>query len=335
MRNTFISIISSVLIVFAVLILAYFYMPFFQIEAIGQTPDDFFGTTITTINGSDTLSASRTTINNNFSALNSGKIENSTSSLPHLTTLANLTTVGTIGTGVWRGTAIEVGYAGTGTTSPSLNQIILGNGSSGFKTVSGFGTTGQYLISNGAGQAPSWQTAAIDQSADYNWTGSNTFSGTLTVSAASTFSSTSTFSGPVVFTGRAQMCAGGMGYQTPGTTGNQVISHSLGATPTFVSIHVWAAKGTENAQSFGIATTTPFTGAINQNSTWSYLDTGGSVQSGAGQSTTTIVHLTSPYSYEDKVSASITALTSTNFTLNWATNGTDYNARFYEWSVCR
>jgi hypothetical protein len=57
-------------------------------------------------------------------------------------------------------------------------MVILGNGTAGFKVVSGFGTSGQFLTSNGSGAAPTWTTSAIDQGADYTWTGTHTFSAT-------------------------------------------------------------------------------------------------------------------------------------------------------------
>lgn len=150
---------------------------------------EMLGTTITTINANDTIKDSRTTINNNFTALNNGKIEISTTTLPALTTLANLATVGTITSGTWRGTAIEVGYNGTGTTSPTTNQVILGNGASGFKVVSGFGTSGQLLQSQGASQPPIWVSTSVDEGLNYDWTGLHTWTATTTF-ATSTIAST-------------------------------------------------------------------------------------------------------------------------------------------------
>jgi hypothetical protein len=137
------------------------------------------GTTISTITGTETVSyALKTTTNNNFTALNNGKVETSTTtmylitSLPNLATAPNLATIGTITTGIWNATAIPVNKGGTGSTSPSLYQVMLGNGSNGLTVASSTGTTGQYLVSNGTGAYPSWQTSAIDQTLDYNLTGS-------------------------------------------------------------------------------------------------------------------------------------------------------------------
>ena len=146
----------------------------------GQT----YGSSITTINATDTLKDSRTTINDNFTALNAGKIENASTSIAAITTLNNLTsasslaTIGTITTGVWSGTAIAVGKGGTGTTSPSQYQIILGNGSAGLTVASSTGTSGQFLTSNGTAAYPNWTTSSIDQSLNYTWTGNHYFNNT-------------------------------------------------------------------------------------------------------------------------------------------------------------
>lgn len=149
---------------------AYNYLPLSFFE---ESPR--LGSSITTIASTDTLRDSRTTINDNFTALNNGKIENSTTSVAAITTLSNLVTVGTITSGTWTGTGIDVARQGTGTTSPSSNQVILGNGSSGFKTVTGWGTTNYVLTSNGGVAAPTWQLAQSDQSLNYLWTGSHRF----------------------------------------------------------------------------------------------------------------------------------------------------------------
>jgi hypothetical protein len=154
--------------------------------------DTPMGTAVTQITGSDKLSDLDTLINTISSELNAGKIEISTTTLPLITTLSGLTsasslaTIGTIATGVWNGTAIGVGYGGTGTTSPTSNYVMLGDGSNGLKVTSGLGTSGQFLTSNGAGSAPTWQTSSVDQSLDYTWTGHHIFSSLFATNASST-----------------------------------------------------------------------------------------------------------------------------------------------------
>lgn len=142
------------------------------------------GTTLTTILGTDTLSASRSVINANFEALNNGKIENASTSIAAITTLANLATVGTITSGTWTGTAIAVNKGGTGTTTLSQYQVMLGNAGSGFTTPTGWGSSGQFLTSNGAGAAPSWQSSTVNQGDNYTWTGQHTFNGATTTNIA-------------------------------------------------------------------------------------------------------------------------------------------------------
>lgn len=144
------------------------------------------GSTLTSITSATKISDLATILPANFNTLNADKIEVSTTTLPFLTTLLNLTSVDTIGTGVWQGTAIGVGYGGTGTTTPTLNQVILGNGASGFKLVGGFGTSGQFLTSNGAGNVPTWQTSSVNLNDNYNWTGIHTFTNSVNTIASST-----------------------------------------------------------------------------------------------------------------------------------------------------
>lgn len=168
-----IQLITGTLISIVVSLGIYNYVPLSLLDKINFKKPTF-GTTITTINGSDTLSASRTVLNNNFTALNNGKIEVGSTSINAITTLSNLATVGTITSGTWTGSVIDVARQGTGSTSPTSNQVMLGNGASGFKVI-GFGSSGQFLTSGGDATAPSWTTAAIDQTANYNWTGTHLF----------------------------------------------------------------------------------------------------------------------------------------------------------------
>ena len=102
---------------------------------------------------------------------------NSITSLPGLTTASALATVGTITTGVWNGTAIPVGYGGTGTTSPSRYFVMLGNAANGLTHASSTGTAGQLFASNGAFAYPSWQSPAVDIAITYAWTAQHTFNG--------------------------------------------------------------------------------------------------------------------------------------------------------------
>ena len=124
------------------------------------------GSTITTIQGTDTLSSSRAVINTNFSNLNTDKIEATQ------TTLSSLASIGTLTTGIWNATTIGVLYGGTGTTTnPQLFGVVLGNGQNGYTVASSTGTSGQFLTSGGSGAYPTWTTSSVDQALSYNFTG--------------------------------------------------------------------------------------------------------------------------------------------------------------------
>jgi hypothetical protein len=150
----------------------YRYTPLTWLET---APKPNFGSTITTIQGTDTLSSSRTVINNNFSSLNNGKIEVGSTSIAALTTAENLATIGTILSGVWNGTPITGAFGGTSSTTLSINQVMLGNTTSGLKAVVGYGASGDVLTSQGTSNTPIWSSGAVNTSLDYNWTGTNLF----------------------------------------------------------------------------------------------------------------------------------------------------------------
>lgn len=149
----------------------------------------------TEISSTNNINAFPTTYNANLAKT----IEVGTTSVASITTLSNLTsvgaitslnsltsasslaTVGTITSGTWSGTAIAVGKGGTGTTSPSTYQVLLGNGANGLTVASSTGTSGQFLTSNGTGAYPSWQTSSVNQAANYSWTGTHSFAATTTL----------------------------------------------------------------------------------------------------------------------------------------------------------
>ncbi len=172
--KTFLTISSSVILS---ILGAYFLVSYTPLSFFPDIVHRTFGSTVTTILGSDTISGSRTTINTNFSNLNSDKAENTVATLASLTSAAALATVGTITSGTWNGGVIFPTWGGSGSSTLSSNQILLGNGTGAVKVVNGFGTSGQFLTSNGAGQAPSFQSASVDQTQNYSWTGNHNFIG--------------------------------------------------------------------------------------------------------------------------------------------------------------
>lgn len=77
-------------------------------------------------------------------------------------TASSLTSVGTIATGVWNGTDIAVADGGTGVSSLTAYAPIFGGTTTTGAVQSGtVGTSGQALISNGAGVLPTFQSIAF------------------------------------------------------------------------------------------------------------------------------------------------------------------------------
>lgn len=126
---------------------------------------------------------------NNTSVLNSTSLGSSVVS-------SNLTSVGTISSGTWNGTAIGLQYGGTNASLTAVNGGIVYSTSSGF-AISSAGGAGEVLTSNGT-SPPTWTAlpgaTEITLSGDVTGTGTSAITVTLSnsgVSAATYGSSTS------------------------------------------------------------------------------------------------------------------------------------------------
>jgi hypothetical protein len=74
----------------------------------------------------------------------------------------SITTLGTITTGTWNGTVIDVAHGGTGVATTTAFGVLLGGTTAtGPFQNAGEGTLGQVLTSNGPGVAPSFQDAPL------------------------------------------------------------------------------------------------------------------------------------------------------------------------------
>lgn len=206
------------------------------------------GSTVTTINGTDTLSSSRSVINTNFSNLNTDKLETgSTAATLTVTTLTNTTAnVGTLNLT----NALTVPNGGTASTTLSLNQILLGNGTSLVKTVNGYGTSGQFLTSSGVGSAPTWTTGAFDGTLNYALTGSTYIKN---------LSASSTVANPLILNT--------VSYNTPSSQGsaNTVLSNDGSGNLTWTSPSRTLSVNTTNAGTTQTSTTTLITLGIPAN----------------------------------------------------------------------
>ncbi len=89
----------------------------------------------------------------------SGSVPSISSVLPGAVQ-GNITAVGTISSGTWQGSTVTVPYGGTGNTTFSAYSVLCaGTTATGaFQNVSGTGSVGDLLISNGPGALPTWQS---------------------------------------------------------------------------------------------------------------------------------------------------------------------------------
>jgi hypothetical protein len=332
-------ILQTTLISLAIFLLGglvvYNFMPY-EISPLG---DKLFGATITTIQGTDKIKDSRAIINTNFANLNTDKLEISdflaTTSLPQITTLSNLVTVGNITSGTWTSTDIGVAYGGTGASTLTASEVLLGNGTSAIQTVSA-GSNDQILTL--VGGVPTWQSGSIDESLDYDWTGANTFTGDVTM-ASTTITATSTLNNvtieSLILEGvdtsslvvgsttdasslhyHAGNCEVGNGTKAANITGTENIAHSLGVTPSFLQIRATRDISGTVRSGLGIAT--------------SASDERAMQDSVLAVNTGYIIYLDAAV-----FNVRLTALSSTNFTLDFIANANDGDTTYYMWTICK
>lgn len=253
MRNFLLTFFVSILATFCSFVLVYNYIPtkFFDFGKTGHR----FGSSLVTIQGTDAISASRAVINANFLALNTDKIEATQTTLGSLVSAAVLATVGTITSGTWNGGIVFPTWGGTGSSTLSSNQVIIGNGTGAVKVVNGFGTSGQFLTSNGAGQAPSFQSAPVDQTQIYTWTNQHNFTSNLNATGNTYIKN---------FNASSTIAVGGVTYTLPTTQGASstvLINNGLGtlywgtATSTYASGTMTPVSTTAAATNASVITT--------------------------------------------------------------------------------
>lgn len=237
----------------------YNYLPLGVLEY--TQPSNKLGSTITTINGSDTISGSRSVINTNFSNLNTDKAEiasaNAFTGANTFSALQNFSNASTslfscYGPCYFGATAtssfstagaltlitpLTVANGGTGSTTLSQFNVLLGSSTNAVGIVAGLGTTGQFLTSNGAGLPPTWQTSAVDTAIAYNWSGLHSFSATTTL-ATTTITRLGVGTSTPSFTGFSNALnsyfAGGVGIGVSTTSPGNLVVQGLASTTNMV-----------------------------------------------------------------------------------------------------
>ena len=142
----------------------------------------------------------------------------------------NITTLGTITTGVWNGTAIGVTKGGTGLTSIAKGAMLYGSASNVISALAPNGTTTKKFLSQTGDNAPAWGTLSTSDITDINsWingfgfalasdlAGYVTIAGGQTITGAKTFSAWLTASSGIVTGGDiypSTDLGGSLGYST-------------------------------------------------------------------------------------------------------------------------
>lgn len=204
------------------------------------------------------------TANNGVLITSAGGVPSIGSTLPSAVQ-SNITSLGTITSGTWNGSIVTVPFGGTGnTTFTAFSVLCAGTTATGaFQNVSGVGTSGQVLTSNGAGLLPTWQATGEPPSAAL--TAGNDTNVTLTLGgspATALLQATSITAG---WTGQLSLTRGGTNASLVASTGGIVYSGAsalaiLSGTATANQVLL---SGSSAAPSWSTATY-PATTTINQ-----------------------------------------------------------------------
>lgn len=171
---------------------------------------------------------------------------------------ASITTLGTIGTGVWQGTPVALAYGGTNANLTASNGGIFYSTATAGAVLSGTATAGQMLRS-GATAAPTWSTATFPATATgtgtilradgTNWVATtSTFADTYAVSTILYASASNVVSG-LAAANRAVLTSGATGIpvMTALATDGQVIIGSTAGVPAAATLSAGANITITNA----------------------------------------------------------------------------------------
>ena len=232
-----------------------------------------------TINNSGTGDASGATFNGSAAKTIS---YNSIGASP-LAGSSSLTTVGTIGSGTWNGSTITVPYGGTGQTSFTDGQLLIGNSTGNTLTKSTLTAGSGISITNGAGSISiaSTATGTVTSVSGTGTVNGITLTGTVTSSGSLTLGGTlSGVSLTTQVSGTLPVANGGTGL-TAGTSGG-VLYYS--ATGTLASSAALASNALVVGGGAGAAPSTVTTGTgvvtalgVNTGSSGAFVVNGGAL----------------------------------------------------------
>ncbi len=283
-----------------------------------------------------------TTANNGILITSSGGVPSISSTLPS-TVQGNITSLGTIISGTWNATPVTVSFGGTGnTTFTAYSVICAGITATGtFQNVSGLGTSGQVLTSNGASSLPTWQTV----SGTGTVTSVTGTSGQIDVATGTT---TPVISIDVGYVGQTSITT--LGTIVTGTWSGTTITVSHGGTgnTTFTAYSLICAGTTatgtfQNVSGVGTSGQVLTSNGASNLPTWQALPTAGTVTSVSGTSgqidvvngtTTPVISIDAGYVGQTSITTLGTITTGTwNGTAVTVSHGGTGNNNFTAYSV--
>ena len=154
------------------------------VTSSGTLAMTYSGTALPVANGGTNATTTQAAINSLAGAVTSGSYlrGNGTNVLMSAIQAADVPTLNQSTTGTASNVTgtVAVANGGTGATSLTLNNVILGNNGSAVQTVAP-GTSGNVLTSNGTTWSSTTPAAGVSLSAANTWTGTQTFNGTSSV----------------------------------------------------------------------------------------------------------------------------------------------------------
>jgi hypothetical protein len=218
-----------------------------------------------------------------------------------VSTLSNLSSIGTISTGVWQASPIGSAYGGTGFSSYTIGDILYADTATTLAKLSDI-ATGNALISGGIATAPSWGkiglTTHVSGILPSSNGGTGVNNGTSTLTLAGNLSTVGAFPAAFTFTGSTAVT-----FPTSGTlattgasiasitgTANQVLVNGTSGSPITGAVTLTTPQNiaTTSSPTFAGLTLTSFSGVVKATagvlSATSILDV---ASGGTGQSTYT------------------------------------------------
>ena len=157
----------------------------------------------------------------------SGSVPSLSQTLP-AAVQGNITATGTVASGTWNGTVIDVAHGGTGLATLTAGGVLIGNGTSVVQLASS-ASIGLCLLSNGSGSAPSFGSCA---SGSGSAAGSNTqvqYNNSTALAGSANF----TWVSPALTIGQNATATGQLVLANGGALGTSITIQNLGNTSAY------------------------------------------------------------------------------------------------------